>query len=113
MNKDFKESNPYSVGTGKVFQGNSKLEITEKTYKDRNINFRKYAKGLMLGMLSHSAYKTLNLERKTYIINLRLSIVPEKKEEKLIYIPAEEQRKIEIAKKQMDEAKKKIIKVIK
>ena len=99
------------VGTGKVFQGNSKLEVTKETYKDRNVNFRKYAKGLMLGMLSHSAYKTLNLEAKTYIINLRLSIVPEK--EKLIYIPAEEQRKIELAKKQMDEAKKKLIKVIK
>lgn len=59
-------------------------------------------------MLSHSAYKTLNLERKTYIIKLQLSIVPEK--EGLIYIPAEEQRKIELAKKQMEEAKKKITK---
>ncbi|MCK4321973.1 hypothetical protein KAX08_05615 [candidate division WOR-3 bacterium] len=110
-NEEFKESNPHSVGTGKVFQGNSKLEVTKETYKDRNINFRKYVKGLMLGMLSHNAYKTLNLERKTYIINLRLSIVPEK--EGLIYIPAEEQRKkIELAKKQMEEAKKKLIKVI-
>ena len=94
------------VGTGKVFQGNSKLEVTKETYKDRNINFRKYVKGLMLGMLSHNAYKTLNLERKTYIIKLHLSIVPEQE-----YIPAEEQRKkIELAKKQMDEAKKRITK---
>ena len=106
-----------SVGTGKVFEGKSKLEITKETYKDRNINFRKYAKGLMLGMMAHNSYKTLNLERKTYIINLRLSIVPEK--EGLIYIPAEEQRKkIELAKKKIDEAKKildkkKLIKVVK
>ena len=98
------------VGTGKVFQGKSTLEITKETYKDRNINFRKYAKGLMFGMLSHSAYKTLNLESKTYIINLRLSIVPEKEE--LIYIPAEKTRKIIEAKKKIDEAKK-LIKVVK
>ena len=68
-----------SVGTGKVFEGNSKLEVTKETYKDRNINFRKFVKGLMLGMLSHSDYKTLNLQAKTYNIKLRLSIVPEQK----------------------------------
>ena len=97
-----------SVGSGKVFEGKSILEITEETYKDRNINFRKFAKGLMLGMLAHSAYKTLNLERKTYIINLRLSIVPEK--EGLIISAEEQRKKIEAAKKQIDEAKKKIAK---
>ena len=97
------------VGTGKVFEGKSILEITEKTYKDRNINFRKYVKGLMLGMLGHSHYKTLNLERKKYNINLRLSIVPEK--EGLVYVPAKETRKAEAMKK-IAEAKK-LIKVVK
>lgn len=102
------------VGTGKIFQGKSELEITKETYKDRNTNFRKFAKGLMLGMLSHSSYKTLNLERKTYIISLGLSIVPkQKEEEKRIYIPAEEQRKkIDAAKKKMDIAAKRLIKVV-
>ena len=71
--------NVHSVGTGKVFEGNSKLKVTKETYKDRNINFRKFAKGLMLGMMAHNDYKTLNLEAKTYIITLRLSIVPEKR----------------------------------
>jgi len=49
--------NVHSVGTGKVFEGNSKLEVTKETYKDRNINFRKYVKGLILGIL-----KTLKVE---------------------------------------------------
>ena len=71
--------NPHGVGKGKVFLGKSKLEVTEETYQDRNVTFRKYVKGLMLGMLSHSDYKTLNLEAKTYDIKLRLSIVPEQK----------------------------------
>ena len=100
-----------SVGTGKVFEGKSMLKVTKETYKDRNIDFRKYAKGLMLGMMAHSAYKTLNLEAKTYIINLRLSIVPEKEE--LIYIPAKETRsKIDKAMEKINEAKK-LIKVVK
>jgi len=79
MNKveDFKETSPHSVGTGKVFEGNSRLDVTEETYQDRNVNFRKYVKGLMLGMMAHSDYKTLNLQAKTYDIKLRLSIVPE------------------------------------
>jgi len=74
------------VGTGKVFEGNSKLDVTEETYQDRNVTFRKYVKGLMLGMLSHNDYKTLNLEAKTYDIKLRLSIVPEVPEKKLIKV---------------------------
>jgi len=74
------------VGTGKVFEGNSKLDVTEETYQDRNVTFRKYVKGLMLGMLSHNDYKTLNLEAKTYDIKLRLSIVPEVPEKKIVTI---------------------------
>ena len=74
--EEFKESNPHSVGKGKVFEGKSILEVTKETYKDRNTNFRRFAKGLMLGMLQHSEYKTLNLQAKTYQITLRLSIVP-------------------------------------
>jgi len=67
----------FSVGEGKTFIGKEKLVVTKETYKDRNINFHKYTKGLMLGMLGHNDYKTLNLEAKTYIITLNLSIVPE------------------------------------
>ena len=74
------------VGTGKVFEGNSKLDVTEETYQDRNVTFRKYVKGLMLGMLSHYDYKTLNLQAKTYDIKLRLSIVPEVPEKKIVTI---------------------------
>lgn len=97
-----------SVEKGKVFIGKSKLEVTEKTYKDRNINFHKYAKGLMLGMMAHNDYKTLNLGRKTYLIELRLSIVPE---ENAYISVAEQEKKIEAAKKKIDEAKK-LIKVV-
>ena len=75
--------NPHGVGKGKVFTGKSRLEVTKKTYSDRNTNFRKYVKGLMLGMMAHNDYKTLNLEAKTYIITLRLSIVPEVPEKKI------------------------------
>jgi len=83
--------NVHSVGTGKVFEGNSKLEVTKETYKDRNTNFRKYVKGLMLGMLEHNDYKTLNLQAKTYNIVLTLSIVPEQ----LVVVP---EKKIEVVK---------------
>jgi len=101
-----------SVGEGKVFEGKSILEITKETYHDRNINFRKFAKGLMLGMLAHKEYKTLNLECKTYQIKLRLEIVPGK-----IVTPEElakkkkelADRKIELAKKKIIEVKKKIV----
>jgi len=117
MNKEEYSPNPHSVGTGKVFVGKSILEITEKTYKDRNINFRKYAKGLMLGMMAHNEYKTLNLERKTYQITLTLNIVPGK-----VVVPqiVPKKRKIELigkANKKIEEAKKligkeKLIKVV-
>ena len=75
----FEENNPHGVGKGKVFVGKSRLEVTKETYGDRNTNFRKYVKGLMLGMMEHSDYKTLNLQQKTYNITLQLSIVPEQK----------------------------------
>ena len=109
--EEFKESNPHSVGSGKVFEGKSILEITKETYKDRNINFRKFAKGLMLGMLQHNEYKTLNLERKTYQITLRLSIVPGK-----VVVPSKlvipEKKKIQLIKKANEkiDAAKKLIK---
>ena len=69
--------NPHGVGTGKVFTGKSRLEVTKETHKDRNTNFRKNVKELVYGMLSHSEYKTLNLQGKTYNITLTLAIVPE------------------------------------
>jgi len=69
--------NVHGVGKGKTFIGKEKLVVTKETYKDRNTNFHKYTKGLMLMMLSHNDYKTLNLQAKTYIITLSLSIVPE------------------------------------
>ena len=83
--------NPHGVGKGKVFTGKSRLEVTKKTYSDRNTNFRKYVKGLMLGMLEHNDYKTLNLQAKTYNIVLTLSIVPEQ----LVVVP---EKKIEVVK---------------
>ena len=78
------EVNPHGVGTGKVFLGKGKLEVTRETHKDRNTNFRKIVKGLFLGMIEHSNYKTLNLQGKTYLIELRLAIVPEKVPEKIV-----------------------------
>ena len=79
--------NPHGVGKGKAFVGRSRLKVTKETYGDRNTNFRKIVKELMYGMLSHSDYKTLNLQGKTYNITLHLSIVPEvPKEEKMIQV---------------------------
>lgn len=75
--------NPHGVGKGKVFTGKIKLDVTKETYLDRNTNFRKYVKGLILGMLEHNDYKTLNLQAKTYEITLTLSIVPEVPEKKI------------------------------
>ena len=72
------------VGKGKVFEGKSQLVVTEKNYADRNTNFRKYVKGLMLGMLSHRDYKTLNLSAKTYSIELKLGVYPKLPEQKAI-----------------------------
>ena len=69
--------NPHGVGTGKVFQGKMKLDVTKETYSSRNTNFRASVKELIYGMLSHNDYKTLNLQGKTYEITLTLSIVPE------------------------------------
>ena len=83
--------NPHGVGKGKVFTGKSRLEVTKETYKDRNTNFRKNVKELMFGMLSHSDYKTLNLQGKTYNITLTLSIVPEV----LVIVP---KKKIQVVK---------------
>ena len=103
-NEEFKESNPHSIGKGKVFLGKSILKVTKETYKVRNVNFHKFTKGLMLGMLSHNEYKTLNLECKTYQIELRLSIVPGE-----IVIPKKiitPEKKIILAKKKIEEAKK-------
>jgi len=95
-----------SVGAGKRFEGQAQLEVTEKTYKDRNVNFRKYVKGLMLQILAHNDYKTLNLERKKYKIAVGVVIFPESLEE-------EQKRKIEAAKRKMDLAASKLIKVVK
>ena len=75
--------NVHGVGTGRVFQGKSTLEVTKETYSDRNTNFRASVKELIYGMLSHNDYKTLNLQGKTYNINLRLSIVPALPEKKI------------------------------
>ena len=83
--------NVHGVGTGKVFTGKSKLEVTKETYKDRNTNFRNTVKELMYGMLSHNDYKTLNLQGKTYNITLNLSIVPEP----LVVVP---EKKIKVVK---------------
>ena len=83
--------NVHGVGKGKTFVGNEKLVVTKETYKDRNTNFHKYAKGLMLMMLSHNDYKTLNLGSGTYIITLSLSVVPEQK----IIVP---EKKIQVVK---------------
>ena len=41
----------HGVGKGKTFVGHEKLVVTKETYKDRNINFHKYVKGLMLKIL--------------------------------------------------------------
>ena len=106
--EEFKESNPHSIGKGKVFEGKSILEVTKETYKDRNTNFRRFAKGLMLGILAHPEYETLNLEAKTYQITLRLSIVPG-----TVVVPSKliipKEKKIELikkAKEKIDVAKK-------
>jgi len=99
-----------SVGVGKRFEGQAELDVTEKTYKDRNVNFRKYVKGLMLGILAHNDYKTLNLERKKYKIAVGVAIFPE---ENAYISVAEQKRKIEEAKKKIDKAKNKLIKVVK
>ena len=85
------ETNSHGVGKGKVFLGRGKLEVTRHTYGDRNTNFRKTVKGLMYGMLEHPDYKTLNLQGKTYLIELRLSVVPERK----IIVP---EKKIKVVK---------------
>ena len=85
------EANPHGVGKGRIFLGRGKLEVTEETYGNRNTNFRKTVKGLMFGMLEHSEYKTLNLQGKTYFIELRLSVVPERK----IVVP---EKKIKVVK---------------
>ena len=81
--------NPHGVGTGKVFLGKGILDVTKATYQDRNVNFRKSVKELMFGLLSHPDYKTLNLQAKTYNIELRLSIVPQQ----LVVVP---EKKIQV-----------------
>jgi len=85
------EGNVHGVGKGKTFIGKEKLVVTKETYSSRNTNFRAYAKGLMLGMLGHNDYRTLNLGAKTYIITLSLSIVPEP----LVVVP---EKKIKVVK---------------
>jgi len=84
-----------SVETGKELSAKTILRVTKETYKDRNINFRKYAKALMTTMLHHKEFKTLNLEAKTYGIALTLIIAPvELKEKKSIIVP--EKKKIKV-----------------
>ena len=86
-----------SVETGKELEVKTVLKVTKETYKDRNINFRKFAKFLMSEILHHREFKTLNLEAKTYGIAVKLIIVPvEIKEKEIIVVP-----------------KKKLIKVVK
>ena len=75
-----------SVNTGKQLETKTVLKITKETYKDRNINFRKYSKVLMTTMLKHKEFKTLNLEAKTYGISLKLVIVPVEIKEKEVIV---------------------------
>lgn len=77
-----------SVDTGKELEAKTVLKVTKETYKDRNINFRKYSKALMSNILSHKEFKTLNLQAKTYGIALKLTIVPvEIKGDEIIVVP--------------------------
>jgi len=73
-----------SVGTGKELETKTVLKVTKETYKDRNINFRKYVKSLMSAMLNNHEFKTLNLEAKMYGIALRLIVVPVEIKNKII-----------------------------
>jgi len=87
-----------NVETGKVLEVKTVLKVTKETYKDRNINFRKFAKTLMTEMLHNHEFKTLNLQAKTYGIALKLIIIPvEIKGDEIIIVPK----------------KKKLIKVVK
>lgn len=77
-----------SVDTGKQLEAKTVLKVTRETYKDRNINFRKYTRTLMSNILSHKEFKTLNLQAKTYGIALKLIIVPvEIKGDEIIVVP--------------------------
>ena len=73
-----------TVGTGKELSAKTMLKVTKETYKDRNINFRKYVKATMTTMLHHKEFKTLNLEAKTYGIALTLIIAPIELKKKII-----------------------------
>ena len=86
------------VGTGRQLEAKTILKVTKETYKDRNINFRKYVKALMSSMLSHKEFKTLNLETKIYGIALKLVIVPVKIEGKDIIVVPEKKKIIQVAK---------------
>ena len=82
------------VETGKELEAKTVLKVTKETYKDRNINFRKYSKALMTNILHHKEFKTLNLEAKTYGIALKLIIVPIELKKKII-VP---EKKIKVVK---------------
>jgi len=73
-----------TVGVGKELKAKTVLKVTKETYKDRNINFRKYTKALMSNILSHSEFKTLNLEAKTYGMVLTVTIFPVELKKKII-----------------------------
>jgi len=73
-----------AIGTGKELETKTILKVTKETYKDRNINFRKYVKFLMQTMLKNEEFKTLNLSSGMYGIDLKLVIVPVEAKDKLI-----------------------------
>jgi len=73
-----------TVGTGKELEVKTVLKVTKETYKDRNINFRKYVKFLMQSMLKNEEFKTLNLSSGMYGLDLKLVIVPVEIRNKLI-----------------------------
>lgn len=82
--KTTKEVDMNSVGTGQELSAKTMLKVTKETYKDRNINFRKYAKALMTSMLKHKKFKTLNLSSGNYGIALTLIIAPIELKKKII-----------------------------
>jgi len=73
-----------TVGTGKELETKTVLKVTKETYKDRNINFRKYVKFLMQTMSHHNEFQTLNLGLGIYGISLKLVIVPVEVKNKLV-----------------------------
>jgi len=73
-----------TVGVGKELEVKTVLKVTKETYKDRNINFRKYVKFLMQSMLKNEEFKTLNLSSGMYGLDLKLVIVPVEIRNKLI-----------------------------